>query len=249
LRLLRTLLEERRHGAARDLPDRLKTVHSSRMRDMKKLLEGLSQFQQSVYPQQQSHFQRLASSQSPEALFITCSDSRIVPSLITQTEPGDLFIIRNAGNIVPPYGEMQGGVSASIEYAVVALEVKYDVICGHTDCGAMKGILHPEKLGNMPVVAAWMHHGDAARRVVESAFPDLKGDDRLPAITRENVAAQLRNLMTHPCIAARMARGDLELHGWIYNIPRGEVQTYNWQTRGFEVFRGVGVAAFPNGQG
>jgi carbonic anhydrase len=182
-------------------------------------------------------------------LFITCSDSRIVPSLITQTEPGDLFIIRNAGNIVPPYGEMQGGVSASIEYAVVALEVKYVVICGHTDCGAMKGILHPEKLGSMPVVAAWMHHGDAARRVVESAFPDLKGDERLPAITRENVAAQLRNLVTHPCIAARQARGDLELHGWIYNIPSGEVQTYNWQTRSFEIFRGAGVAASPNGQG
>jgi carbonic anhydrase len=200
---------------------------------MEKILEGLYRFQQEVYPTQREHFESLASRQTPDVLFITCSDSRIVPNLLTQTEPGDLFIIRNAGNIVPPYGEMQGGVSATIEYAIMALNVKNVVICGHSDCGAMKGILNPDAVAEMPTVAAWLRHGDAARRVVSHAYPDVQGDKRLPAITRENVAAQLRNLTTHPCVAAKMARGELTLHGWIYDIRTGEVQIYEWQSHSF----------------
>src|SRR5262245_46765637 len=143
---------------------------------MRKILEGLTRFQQEVYPQKRDQFERLAHNQQPEYLFITCSDSRIVPNLITQTDPGDLFIIRNAGNIIPPYGEMQGGVSASIEYAVVALGVKHVIVCGHTDCGAMKGVLHPEKVAAMPMVAAWLRHGDTARRIIEDLHPDLHDD-------------------------------------------------------------------------
>ncbi|MGE0406418.1 MAG: carbonic anhydrase [Candidatus Korobacteraceae bacterium] len=200
---------------------------------MRKILDGVLRFQKEVFPSQRDHFKKLASFQSPETLFITCSDSRVVPNLITQTEPGELFLIRNAGNIVPPYGETQGGVSATIEYAVIALGVKHIIVCGHTDCGAMKGILHPEKLKEMPTVAAWLHHGDAARQVVQTAYPELQGDDRLPAITRENVVAQLRNLTTHPCVAARQARGDLDLHAWVYNIGSGEVLMYDGDSRAF----------------
>ena len=205
---------------------------------MEKILEGLYRFQRDVYPTQRSHFESLANRQTPDVLFITCSDSRIVPNLLTQTEPGELFIIRNAGNIVPPYGEVQGGVTATIEYAIMALDVKNVVICGHLDCGAIKGILHPEMVSEMPTVAAWLKHGDAARRVVNDAFPELKGDQRLAAITRENVAAQLRNLTTHPCVAAKMARGELTLHGWIYNIKTGEVQIYEWQSHSFVALNG-----------
>jgi carbonic anhydrase len=194
---------------------------------MKRILQGVVRFQREVFPQQKEHFEQLAGSQAPEYLFITCSDSRVVPSLITQTEPGELFIIRNAGNIVPAYGEFQGGVSATIEYAVVALGVKHIVVCGHTDCGAMKGILYPENIREMPSVASWLHHGDAARQAVQDAYPELQGDDRLPAITRENVAAQLRNLATHPCVAARQADGTLGVYGWIYNIGNGEVLAYD----------------------
>jgi carbonic anhydrase len=206
---------------------------------MEKILDGLYRFRKEVYPSQRDHFESLANRQNPEVLFITCSDSRIVPNLITQTEPGDLFIIRNAGNIVPPYGEMQGGVSATIEYAILALGVKNIVICGHSDCGAMKGILHPEKLGDMPTVAAWLKHGDAARRVVNDAYPDLTDEEKLPAITRENVAAQLRNLMTHPSVASRMARGELTLHGWLYDIRTGDVQIYEWQSLSFIALKDV----------
>jgi carbonic anhydrase len=200
---------------------------------VEKILEGLYRFRKEVYPGQRKHFESLANRQDPEVLFITCSDSRIVPNLITQTEPGDLFIIRNAGNIVPPYGEVQGGVSATIEYAILALGVKHIIICGHSDCGAMKGILHPEKLSDMPTVAGWLKHGDAARRVVNDAYPGLEDEEKLPVITRENVAAQLRNLMTHPSVAARMTRGELTLHGWIYNIRTGDVQIYEWQSSSF----------------
>jgi carbonic anhydrase len=200
---------------------------------MEKILEGLYRFQKDVYPKRRRHFESLANRQNPDVLFITCSDSRIDPNLLTQSQPGELFIIRNAGNIVPPYGEMQGGVSATIEYAIVALGIRNVVICGHSDCGAMKGVLHPEKVAEMPTVAAWLRHGDAARRVVEEAYPDLQGEDRLPAVTRENVAAQLRNLSTHPCIAARQARNEMKLHGWIYNIHTGDVQIYQWQSHSF----------------
>jgi carbonic anhydrase len=194
---------------------------------MKRILQGVIRFQKDVFPRQKRQFEQLASSQAPEYLFITCSDSRVVPNLITQTEPGELFIIRNAGNIVPPYSNFPGGVSATIEYAVVVLNVRHIVVCGHTDCGAMKGILYPETLQAMPSVANWLHHGDAARQVVQDAYPELQGDDRLPAITRENVAAQLRNLATHPCVAARLATGTLALYGWIYDIGNGEVLAYD----------------------
>ncbi len=187
---------------------------------MKRILQGVVRFQNDVFPRQKKHFERLAGSQSPEYLFITCSDSRVVPSLITQTEPGELFIIRNAGNIVPPYSDFPGGVSATIEYAVVALGVRHIVVCGHTDCGAMKGILDPESVREMRSVANWLHHADAARQVVQDVHPELEGDARLPAITRENVAAQLRNLATHPCVAARQANGTLGLYGWVYNIGK-----------------------------
>src|SRR3954454_22507395 len=116
---------------------------------MQRLIEGVSKFQREVFPSKRELFEQLSSSQKPDALFITCSDSRVVPELFTQAGPGDLFLCRNAGNMVPPYGEMAGGVSATIEYAVLALGVRHIVVCGHTDCGAMKGVLHPELVKDM----------------------------------------------------------------------------------------------------
>src|SRR5262245_41103473 len=133
---------------------------------MERLLRGVTKFQTEVFPAQRPLFEGLASGQSPEALFITCADSRIVPQLITQSSPGDLFICRNAGNMVPPYGELHGGVSATIEYALCVLNVKHIIVCGHTDCGAMKGILHPEAVADMPTVRSWLAHGEVARRIV-----------------------------------------------------------------------------------
>src|SRR5882724_615323 len=134
---------------------------------MDKLLKGIQRFQRNVFPRYQGLFRQLAVNQNPQALFITCADSRIVPEMLTQTAPGDLFICRNAGNIVPPYDDHSGGVTATIEYAVAALKVPNIIVCGHSDCGAMKGVLHPEKVKGLPTVARWLRHAEGARRMVD----------------------------------------------------------------------------------
>jgi carbonic anhydrase len=194
---------------------------------MQRIVEGVKRFQREVFPEKSALFQNLASGQKPQALFITCGDSRVLPSLITQTDPGELFILRNAGNIVPPFGSMLGGMSASIEYAVVALDVRHIIICGHSDCGAMKGILHPEWLVDMPTVSEWLHQAEAARRVVVENYPQLTEKEKLHVLTRENVLAQLGNLKTHPSVAARIARGSLNIYGWVYTIATGHIEAYD----------------------
>ena len=197
---------------------------------MERLLDGIRQFQKDVFPNRKELFEQLAGGQSPQALFITCADSRVVPDMITQTEPGDLFICRTAGNMVPAYGESQGGVSATIEYAVSALNVEHVIVCGHTDCGAMKGILHPELLAEMPSVKSWLAHGELARLMVKENYPNLPKEDQLKVLINENAVAQLAHLHTYPCIAARLARGKIQLHAWVYNIKTGEVQAWDPQT-------------------
>ncbi len=206
---------------------------------MKKIIEGLLKFQQEIYPNKQELYASLASSQRPSALFITCGDSRIVPDLMTQTSPGELFIIRNAGNIVPPdSGGQGGGVTASIEYAVVALNVPNIIICGHSNCGAMKAVLHPESLADMPKVAPWLRHADSAARVVRENYPELSEQERLEILTKENVLTQLEHLKTHPSVAARLARGVLNLFGWYYDIKTGNVQAYDSELGDFVMLDG-----------
>jgi carbonic anhydrase len=200
---------------------------------MDKLIRGVIRFQEEVYPRLESRFTELAEQQHPRALFITCSDSRIVPDLLTQTSPGELFICRNAGNIVPAHGEATGGVSGTIEYAVAALKVRHIIICGHSDCGAMKGILHPEDVASMPAVAAWLRYGEAARRIVLDNQPHLDENQKLEAITRENVRAQLLNLQTHPSVAAALAAGAVQLHGWLYSIRSGVIETFDQRMNRF----------------
>jgi carbonic anhydrase len=199
---------------------------------MNKIVKGIFQFQRDVYPTCCDEFHRLASGQKPEVLFITCSDSRVVPNLITQTQPGELFIIRNAGNIVPGYGEA-GGVTATIEYAVMALKVRDIVICGHSDCGAMKGVIDPQLVAPMPNVAAWLRHADAVRQVIAENYSHWSGNELLEAAIQENVLVQLNNLKTHPSVAARLRRGELTLHGWISDIGRGTVFAYSERERRF----------------
>jgi carbonic anhydrase len=199
-----------------------------------KIIEGISRFQNDVYPDQQKLFQDLATTQSPDVLFITCSDSRIDPNLITQTNPGDLFICRNAGNIVPPNSNITGGTTASIEYAVAALGVRHIVICGHTDCGAMKGALNPAALSELPHVSAWLSHSAAACRTVQENYGDLKDDDKLQKLIEENVLAQMQHIRTHPYVASRMHAGKVELHGWVYDIKSGGFKVYNAKSGKFE---------------
>lgn len=185
-----------------------------------KIRQGMAKFQTEVHPTRRAMFERLAHGQEPLALFITCADSRIDPNLITQMEPGDLFIERNPGNLVPRHEEFVGGVSSGIEYAMLALKVPLVVICGHTDCGVMKGLLHPEKVEHLPAVRDWMRHAaDARKRLL--AGPDAPDEEKLRLLTKINVQVQIANLKTHPSVQARLAAGDLEIRGWVYDIASG----------------------------
>ncbi len=194
---------------------------------MEKVVSGLAKFQDAVFPENRDLFEGLASGQKPETLFITCSDSRIDPCLLTQTKPGDLFICRNAGNIVPAYGEVIGGISATIEYAVLALGVKHIILCGHSDCGVMRALLNPQSVAQMPAVAGWLRFGESARFEVQENHSHLKGAELLTAMTEQNVLAQLDNLRTHPSVSARLAKGLFNLHGWTYDIGSGSVKTFD----------------------
>ena len=199
---------------------------------MQHIIEGFLNFQKEIFPQRKELFRSLASSQNPKALFISCSDSRLVPELVTQQEPGQLFVIRNAGNIVPSFGPEPGGVSATIEYAVVALGVTDIVICGHSNCGAMKAIADSQPLDPMPAVAHWLHYADAAKAVVEKKTWD-NPIDKVNAMVEENVIAQLNNIKTHPCVAVRLRNNALRLHGWVYDIESGEIRTLDKNSKTF----------------
>ncbi|HEX5841748.1 MAG TPA: carbonic anhydrase [Pseudomonas sp.] len=193
---------------------------------LQRIVEGFQRFRQEVFPQQQALFKKLAHQQTPRAMFITCADSRIVPELITQSDPGDLFVTRNVGNVVPPYGQMMGGVSTAIEYAVMALGVQHIIICGHSDCGAMKAVLDPQTLERMPTVKAWLRHAEVAKTVVAENC-GCADHNTLGILTEENVVAQLNHLCTHPSVAAKLASAQLFIHGWVYDIETSEIKAYD----------------------
>ena len=194
---------------------------------------GVIRFQNEVFPEKKDLFEKLSKGQAPEALFITCSDSRIETAMITQTDPGELFICRNAGNIVPPHTMYTGGMTASIEFAVAALKVPHIVICGHTECGAMKGALNPEGLDSLPHVKEWLGYSRAAVEVVKEIAPDANAEERMRLLLEQNVILQLQHLSTHPSVAARLAKGDLKLHGWVYDIKTGGVNAYDEEKKRF----------------
>ena len=195
---------------------------------VEKFLGGVSRFQKDVYPEHQELFEKLAMGQRPEALFITCADSRVDPCLLTQTKPGDLFICRVIGNVVPPYPDALGGVSATIEYAVGVLRVPEVIVCGHTDCGVMRGALNPEALEAFPNVTAWLRYANVEHRETDPS-PEF-----LLELTEKNVVEQLKNLSSHPTVADRLKQGDLALHGWVYHIGPGTVTVFDVSTGRFE---------------
>lgn len=201
---------------------------------MQKLIEGLHHFRNEVFANRKEFYEKLAKGQSPEVLFITCSDSRINPHLLTGTEPGDLFIVRNAGNIVPPHSANAGGEEATIEFGVAALGVKHIIVCGHSSCGAMKGLLNPESLETLPAVRSFLQHAEATRRIISENYKHLEGEAKITATVEENVLVQLENLRTHPAVAARLARGELSLHAWVYKLETGAVFAYDATTQQYQ---------------
>src|SRR5215467_9884332 len=187
---------------------------------LERLKAGARKFHAEVYTKNADHYHRAASApQTPHTLIIACADSRVDVEAITSSGPGEVFVTRNVGNMVPPYGGTTGGVTAVIEYAVAALKVKHVVVCGHSDCGAMKALLHPESTDKMPSVKSWLHHGQAALMVADSIVPkDDKPSEKLPRLTEENVLMQLVHLKTHPSVAGGLARGELTMSAWVYDI-------------------------------
>jgi carbonic anhydrase len=203
------------------------------------ILDRASRFRGEIFERESALYQRLVSDgQSPKALMISCADSRVAPELITQAGPGELFVCRNAGNIVPPFTQANGGVSSTVEYAVIVLKVRDIVICGHSDCGAMKAFLHPEVLTGMPNVAAWLRHSHAAECAVNAAYPNLEEKDKVHALAMENVITQIQHIRTHPSVAAALARGELTLHGWFFEIESGAIYALDGQSGNFSVVNG-----------
>jgi len=196
-------------------------------------------FEKRVFPSQNDLYARLvADGQSPKALMISCADSRIVPEQIMQADPGDLFVCRNAGNIVPPHASQLGGVTATVEYAVMVLGVRDIIVCGHSDCGAMKALATDADLSSMPNVAAWLRHSHAAQKVCrENYSTDLSPAEKLRNMALENVVVQLSHLRTHPSIASGIARGDIALHGWYVDIHAGLVLGLDGETGRFMALR------------
>jgi carbonic anhydrase len=206
---------------------------------MRRLLQGIRDFQHKVFPNCQSKFEELASGQRPPTLLITCSDSRIVPELITQTEPGELFVLRNAGNLVPPNDSPASGEAATIEYAVKVLKVEDIVVCGHSHCGAITGVLRPETLKELPHVAEWLVHAEKCREeIMDHASVADPDDDLLTAAIKSNVLVQLDHLRTYPAVAMAESAGNLALHGCFYRFETGDISAFDSANGKFVCVRG-----------
>lgn len=203
---------------------------------MQQLLKGIALFQSEVFNNNSELFTELSKGQKPATLLITCSDSRICPNMMTQSQPGDLFVLRTAGNIIPAYGAVQGGEAATIEYAVGALKVQDIVVCGHSHCGAMAALLNPKSLDAFPSVKSYLRHAEATRQIVDIQHSELENSDpcKLSRTIEQNVLVQLSNLKTHPSVAAAMQSGQVRLHGWVYSIETGEINSYNLSTNEYE---------------
>ncbi len=200
---------------------------------MEKIIRGIHTFQRDVFGSHQQLFHHLSEGQHPDALFVTCSDSRIDPCLITQTKPGDLFVLRNAGNIVPPYGASSGGEAAAVEFAVTGLGVKDIIVCGHSQCGAVSGLLNPQKLEKMPAVAEWLRHASTTKRIIEENYAEVAGDELVTAAVKEHVLVQLDNLRTHPSVASKLSQGELNLHAWVYTFEDGQIFSFDPDAKTF----------------
>jgi carbonic anhydrase len=211
---------------------------------IKRILKGLNQFQTNYFTLHQEMFRQLSQGQTPEILFITCSDSRIDPNLLTQTKPGELFIIRNVGNIIPTHGSSNSSEGAGVEYAVSALNIKHIIVCGHSHCGSMKALLQLNSLNEeMPLVYDWLkHHAESTRRLLRDNYKNYDGEELLKIAVEQNVLTQIENLETYPVIRSKLHGGKLSLHAWVYEIETGQIFAYDANNRKFVP---LGYDAFP----
>lgn len=208
---------------------------------MEKLYKGIHKFQESYFKKEEEFFKRLSKEQKPEVLFITCSDSRVDPNLVTQSRPGELFIVRNVGNIIPPYDAIKdkNSVAAAIEFAVLSLKVKDIIVCGHSNCGAMEALYKDEReLTNMPHLRDWLQLAEPVRNIVLKYYPQTSSEIRQRVTEEENILCQLHSVQTYPFIKQALDEGALHLHGWYYNIETGSIYYYNSSEDIFEIVSG-----------
>lgn len=204
---------------------------------MKKLMKGLHKFQTEVFPIHKDFFQDLAKGQTPEILFISCSDSRVNPNLVTSADPGDLFIMRNTGGIVPAYG-LGESEAATIEFAVSELGVKDIIICGHSHCGAIETAMNMDRCSAMPNLHAWIQtHIEPTLSFIKENYPNLDRDALRDILTQENVLQQLEHIKTHPVVSAKIAKGELGLHAWIYQLDTGEIFAFDLDEEQFKLIK------------
>ncbi len=203
------------------------------------LIQGLNAFHSDYFATNRELFERLSNGQTPEVLFITCSDSRIDPCLITQSQPGELFVMRNVGNIIPSYGAASSAEAAGVEYAVAAVGVRDIIVCGHSHCGAMKGLLQIGSLTEkMPLVYDWLkRHGEATRRLVLDNYANVEPERLLKIAIEQNVLTQIENLETYPVIRSKLHSGQVSLHAWMYEIETGKVFAYDAGLRQFTLLK------------
>lgn len=194
---------------------------------MTRIIQGVNVFRETVFGQKQSLFEQLQGGQKPLALFITCADSRIDPNLLTQTQPGELFVQRNAGNLIPPFGSPPNGEAAGIEYAVQHLAVRDIIVCGHSQCGAMHGVMNLNALGSMKQVADWLQFASPCVERARTKLPGTEGANLFQAVIEQNVLVQIEHLKSYPMVQDAAAAGRLRLHAWVYQFERGEVLAYH----------------------
>jgi carbonic anhydrase len=202
---------------------------------MRKMLDGIRFYQSNIFDRRYQLFTKLVQEQRPYALFITCSDSRIDPELLTGSDPGDIFVIRNAGSIVPPHGACDGAVGAEIELGVDGLGIRHLIVCGHSRCAAVKGILFPDTVSSMPTLSKWLQNSQTDLKDDERAATDRSSYAPISAVEK-HVATQLENLKTHPSVANAIAEDRLEIHGWIYHLENGAVTAFESGQRTFQHF-------------
>jgi carbonic anhydrase len=205
---------------------------------MDRLYKGIWNFQKSYFRREEDFFRRLSEGQSPEVLFVTCSDSRVDPNLVTQSRPGELFIVRNVGNIIPPYGDIKdkNSVAAALEFAVLDLKVKDIIICGHSNCGAMQALYRDDKeVQAMPHLKEWLQMAISVKDLILKHYAEANAEIRQRVTEEENVLLQLQNIQTYPFVRQALDEGTLHLHGWYYNIGTGNIYFYNSDEDVFQV--------------
>lgn len=195
---------------------------------MKKLVQGIIEFRKNLRPESRERFARLALGQSPDTLFIACSDSRVAANVFASTEPGDMFVVRNVGNLIPSCGK--NGLStadeseaAAIEFATMTLHVKDIVVCGHSDCGAMHALLAGREKVNAPNLRAWLRHGEPSLTRLPEVSKDLS---RVNQLSQQNVLQQIENLRSYPVVRERLAKHQLKLHAWWFELSTAMVYSY-----------------------